>query len=617
MAMPQATTKTKATPKAPAKATTQTTKQKLTALRVAMRARGLAAFHVPSTDPHQSEYVPACWQRRVWMSGFTGSAGELLVTASNAYLWTDGRYFLQATEELRGSGIQLMKMAEPGVPTLAELLQQVLRRGEALGVDPKIVTPAGARALEQATAEAGARVVFTDENLVDLVWTDRPALSAGPVVAHSKKYSGEDTRSKLRRLRAEMKQRGAEAHPINALDAIAWLYNIRGRDVEYNPVVISYALVTMKEATLFVDSAKVSPEVRRALGPDVTVRPYEEFEGAVRQLASRKVKIWIDPTSASRWMLDLAQGAPTVKAMSPVFPMKARKNATEIAGMKASHVRDGVAMVRFLHWLEREAPKRKLTEISAADKLAAIRSEGELFQGLSFRTISGYGAHGAIIHYSVTPETDIPLEPKGIYLVDSGAQYLDGTIDITRTVAMGKGITKEQRDRFTRVLKGHIALARAKFPAGTRALRLDTLARIPLWEAGLDYNHGTGHGVGAYLNVHEGPQSISPWRDQQHPIEEGNIFSNEPGYYEPGVYGIRIESLIVVRRDAALSNGIPWYGFETITMCPIDTRLIEKSLMSKEEVSWLDDYHRTVFRTLSPHLEKADRNWLKSACSAL
>lgn len=595
------------------------TKEKLSALRARMARLDLAAYLVPSADPHLSEYVPPAWKRRAWMSGFTGSAGELLVLRDQAFLWTDGRYFLQAEAELKGSGIRLMRMGDRGVPGLHDFLARNLAEEAVVGVDPRVLSVAESRRLEAALKPVRAEVRYLEENLVDAVWTGRPSLGAAPLCPLAAPFSGESVPAKLKRVRKALEEKRAEAHLLTALDAIAWLFNLRGGDVEFMPVFVAYAIVTRTGATLFVRPEVVTPAVRRALGRGVEIRDYEEFKGEVLQLAASRPRVWLDEGSASRWVLGLLDGCPLVTEPSPVMPMKSRKNGIEIEGMKAAHRRDGVAMVRFLHWLEGAVAAGGVTEISAAGRLAEFRAEGEHFRGLSFDAISGYAGHGAIIHYRVTPETDVPLRPEGIYLIDSGGQYLDGTTDITRTVLLGKSATREQRDRFTRVLKGHIALASARFPAGIAGYRLDTLARQALWEAGLDYNHGTGHGVGAYLSVHEGPQNIGTRAPAQAaPLEPGNILSNEPGFYVDGAYGIRIENLILVVEDAKLSSpGRPWLGFETITLCPIDTRLVEPKLLTAAERKWLDEYHRAVLRALSPHLDVAERAWLKRACAPL
>ncbi len=594
------------------------TREKIAALRRLMEKNRLTAYLVPSTDPHQSEYVPECWRRRPWLSGFTGSAGDVLVTRKEAGLWTDGRYFLQAEEELRGSGIQLYKMGEPDVPTIQEYLARTLKKGDVLGADPQVLSLDRARKLERTLQAAGAALALSVENLVDLLWTDQPPVPAAPIRIQEEKYAGESVRSKLTRLREAMREKKVLAHVLTVLDSIAWLYNIRGRDASYNPVAVAYALVTPKKAFLFIAPAKVPPETARRLGGSVEIRPYHELAGALREMGKRRQRVWIDGETASRWVADLLQGADLVTEASPVVLQKARKNPVEIEGMRQAHVRDGAAMVRFLRWLENEVGKDGLTEISAAEKLEEFRALGDLFQAPSFETISGYGGHGAIVHYRVTEQTDVRLRALGIYLVDSGGQYLDGTTDVTRTVLMGGRATREQKDRFTRVLKGHIALARVRFPKGVRGIRLDTLARLPLWEVGLDYHHGTGHGVGSHLNVHEGPQSISWSRDTGAALEPGNILSNEPGYYQTGDYGFRIENLVlVVDAPRPSKNAPPSLGFETLTLVPIDTRLVEPKLLTPEETKWLNDYHRQVEKTLSPMLDGADRRWLKKACAAI
>jgi Xaa-Pro aminopeptidase len=453
------------------------TRDKIAALRRLMAERGLAAYLVPSTDPHQSEYVPECWRRRAWASGFTGSAGDLLVTVRQAGLWTDGRYFLQAEGQLHGSGIKLFRMGDPGVPTLHAFLAKTLKEGDLLGVDPATVTVAEARRLEAAVKVVHAQVRFLGENLVDAVWSDHPQRPAHSIVTHPRKFAGETVAAKLRVVRAAMVERKAAALVVSVLDQVAWLYNIRGGDVQYNPVAIGYAVVTMKEAFLFAGADTVTPELEKMLAPSVRVRPYELFGDALLALAAEKSRTWIDEGATSRWIADLLAGCELVTEASPILLPRARKNAVEIAGMKAAHVRDGLAMVRFLRWLEQEVPLGTVTELYAANKADAFRAEGPHFRGPSFDTISGYLGDGAIIHYRVTTETDCALKPEGIYLIDSGGQYLDGTTDITRTVLLGKRATKEQKECFTRVLRGHIGLARIAFPAGTRGPRLDTLAR--------------------------------------------------------------------------------------------------------------------------------------------
>lgn len=593
-------------------------KAKLAALRQLMKKHGVAAYLVPSSDDHLNEYVPDCWQRRRWLSGFTGSAGDLVITDKEAGLWTDSRYFLQATQELKGSGIRLRKLAEPGVPSINEYLTATLNEGESLGVDPRVITIDRAKGMEKALKSAGARLNCIDENLIDAIWQDRPAPSNEQIMLHPKKYAGETIASKLRRLRKEMKKDKADAHIVTNLDGIAWLYNIRGRDVDFNPVAISYAIVTQKDAHLYIDLKKVSMSTAKKLGPQVTFRPYKEVAVALRGLASKNSNVLIDETLASRWVADLLDGANLTVKRTPIAMMKSKKNDTEIAGMRAAHIRDGAAMVKFFRWLEESVPGGEVTEISAAERLEAFRMEDKLYQGPSFDTISGYAGHGAIIHYRVTKKSNSKMKPEGLYLIDTGGQYLDGTTDTTRTVPLGKRVSKKIKDQFTRVLKGNIALANAKFPEGTKGIQIDYLARRSLWEVGLNYKHGTGHGVGAFLNVHEGPQSIGPYRDTEAPFEPGNTLSNEPGYYEPGSYGIRTETLILVKKESRLSKkGTPFLQFETLTMCPIDTRPIDVKMLDAAERKWLNDYHKKVYRTLSKLLGPEDRAWLKKACAAI
>ena len=584
-------------------------------LRERMAEHGVAAYLIPSTDPHQSEYVPSCWQRRPWISGFTGSAGDVVISAKDAGLWTDGRYYLQAGAELKGSGVRLFKAADLGTPKPQEWLASTLSKGAKVGYDPRLLSLQQRRDYAQALDERGVELCAIDENLVDAVWDDRPKVPTEQVMALPKKLTGEATASKLRRVRKAMKELGADAHVVTTLDSIAWLFNIRGRDVDFNPVTISYAIVTPDDATLFIDRSKMSDAVIAALGAEVKLRAYEDLGGALAELGAAGRAVLLDPATCNTWVAERCRGAKVIEKASPIPAMKARKNDTEIAGMRAAHVRDGVAVVRFLRWLEEAVPKGSETEISASDKLEALRAEGEHFQGLSFDTISGYAGHGAIIHYRASDASSSRLQARGMYLIDSGGQYLDGTTDITRTVLLGGKATREQRDRFTRVLKGHIALARAVFPKGVSGIRLDTLARLPLWEAGLDYGHGTGHGVGVFLNVHEGPPSISVRGHAA--LEPGNILSNEPGYYEAGAYGIRIENLVLVTEADVRMNGTPFYRFDTLTLCPIDTRLVEPKLLGIEEKRWLNEYHKTVASTLSPLLAPADKRWLRNATKAI
>lgn len=588
--------------------------RRVEALRSEMAQRKLDAYVVPSADPHQSEYVPAPWRRRAFISGFTGSAGVAVITRDAALLWTDSRYWIQASQELPEL-YTLMRQGAPEVPDPDEWLEKELGEGARAGIDPRLLTLARWRELCRGLERAGATLVAVDESLVDRVWKDRPPLPREPVHALAVEHAGRSVDAKLEALRGEMERASCDAHVLTALDSIAWLFNIRGRDVECNPLAVSYASVTPERAHLFIDEAKLSGAVRDHLGPSVRLHAYDAFADHLDELARRRARVWIDPASASRWVAErlapqAGSGARLYEKESPVLLAKAVKNPVELAGMRACHVRDGVALCRFLRWLEDElAAGRRPNEVEAADRLAAFRAEGERFQGISFETISAWGPNAAIVHYAPRRESCATLEPEGLYLVDSGGQYLDGTTDVTRTVALGP-VRDEQRDRFTRVLKGHIAVATARFPEGTAGAALDALARKPLWDAGLVFGHGTGHGVGHYLCVHEGPQSLSP-RSARVALRPGMIVSNEPGYYKHGAYGIRIESLVEIVELPAGPDGSRFYGFETLTLCPIDTRCIDPSLLTDDERAWLDTYHARVRETLTPLLpDPADQAWL-------
>ena len=592
------------------------TRARLARLRDAMRQHEIAAYLVPSSDPHQSEYVPEHWARRQWTSGFTGSAGDLVVGIEGGGLWTDGRYHLQARQQLRGSGIRLFPVGDEGVPTIERHLAKTLPREATVGVDPAVIGMRRARKIARALAPAGVALKAIDENLVDAVRGPVPGRrSRARVVPLPARFAGETSAAKLRRVRRAMREREADALVVTTLDAIAWLFNVRGSDVAYNPVVIAYAVVTPDEAILHVDRGKLDAAAVAHLRRTARIEPYAGIGRTLRGLARRKAAVWVDPETTSLMCARLLDGAKPVLAPSPIARMKARKNEVELAGIRAAHRRDGAAMVRFLHWLERSVPAGGITEMGAAAKLDGLRSESERFRGLSFPTIAGYADHGAIIHYSVDEASNVPLRPEGLFLVDSGAHYLDGTTDVTRTLLLGGRPTEPQRDCYTRVLKGHIAIATARFPAGTTGARLDTLARAALWQSGRDYAHGTGHGVGAFLNVHEGPQSISH-RSTRVALEPGNVQSNEPGYYEPGEFGIRIENLVEVVKDEATAPR-DFLRFETLTLCPVEKRLVDPDLLTAGERGWLDAYHARVLETLGPDLDREDRAWLKRACAPL
>jgi Xaa-Pro aminopeptidase len=570
----------------------------------------VAAYFVPSTDPHQSEYLPDCWQRRRWLSGFSGSAGDLVVTRETAGLWTDGRYFIQAARELEGSTIDLFRVGEPDVPTIPQWLGRTLKKGQRLGVDPRVLSREMAEQLEL----AGVKLKLIDENLVDRLWRDRPPMPKDRLELLGTRFAGETSASKIKRLRREMRERRAQAHVLTSLDCIAWLFNIRGRDVLYNPVVIAQALITPDQAVLFVDPEKLNDRVRRALSKVARLKPYDAFGKALQRL-KRKSRVWVDGPTVNLWVLEQLGHCRVSFARSPVWSMKAMKNPIELAGMRRAHLRDGAALVTFLQRLEQALERgAAITERDAARMLAECRQGGEHYRGESFETIAAYAAHGAIVHYAASESSDARLKRRGLFLLDSGAQYLDGTTDVTRTLLLGPRPTRAQREHFTRVLKGHIALAEVRFPRGTAGRQLDALARRPLWQAGLDYAHGTGHGVGHYLNVHEGPQAISPTRCTGAALEEGNVLSNEPGFYLEGGYGIRIENLMQVIKDEEHSrNGRPFFRFEILTLCPIDRRLIDPALLTDGERQWVNRYHRQVQQTLRPLLSSDAARWLRQA----
>lgn len=588
-------------------------KERVDALRAAFDREQIAAFIIPSTDPHLSEYVAPHWQSREWISGFTGSAGTVVVTRDKAGLWTDSRYFLQAAQQLEGSGIALYKEMLPETPSIPTFLSETLQPGEAVGIDGQVFSVEEALQLEKQLGKKDISVKnITDP--MELIWTDRPAIPEGAAFVYATEYAGKTCQDKLDAIRQEMKKADAEALLVSSLDEIAWALNIRGNDVHCNPVAVSYLIVGEQDAHFFIEPRKVTEELAAHLqASGVSVHDYKEIEAFLSTLQARNILLNPAKTNYAAYSA-ICPDCRIIEGASPVTQLKAIRNNCEIAGIHAAMQRDGVALVKFLKWLEEAVPTGNETEISIDRKLHEFRAAQPLYMGESFDTIAGYKEHGAIVHYEATPETDVPLKPEGFLLLDSGAQYLDGTTDITRTIALGE-LTQEEKTDYTLILKGHIALAMAVFPEGTRGAQLDVLARMPIWQHHMNYLHGTGHGVGHFLNVHEGPQSI---RMNENPVtlRPGMVTSNEPGVYKAGSHGIRTENLVLT-----IPAGEGMFGnylkFETITLCPICKKGIIPELLTAEEREWLDNYHQQVYEKLSPSLNEEEQEWLKEACSKL
>ncbi len=579
-------------------------------LRQELAAQGLDGFIVPRADEHQGEYVPPRGQRLAWLTGFTGSAGLAIVLRNRAALFVDGRYTLQAAAQVDTRSFETHHLIDEPP---ARWLSGALARGAVLGYDPWLHTPHEIERFRAAAQKAGAELRAVAENPLDRVWSERPAAPIAPVVPHAERFAGETGHSKRARLGRALAEEGVAAAVLTMPELIAWLLNIRGGDVPHTPLPLSFAILRQDgSVVLFIDRRKLAPGLERHLGNEVTIMPREELGPALDALATEGGRVQVDPATAACWIFDRLEAAKAQihRAADPCLLPKACKNPIEIDGTRAAHRRDGAALTRFLAWLARDGSKGELAEIAASDRLEAIRRNGEHFRDLSFPTISGAGSNGAIVHYRATQETEKRLEPGTLYLLDSGAQYLDGTTDVTRTVAIGEP-TQEMRDHFTRVLKGHIALALARFPKGTAGTQLDAFARRALWQQGLDYDHGTGHGVGSYLGVHEGPQRISKAPNGQ-ALLPGMIVSNEPGYYKTGAYGIRIENLVLVQpADGAAEREM--LGFETLTLAPIDRNLVEPSLLDDDELAWLDAYHARVRETLTPLVDADTARWLAAA----
>lgn len=584
--------------------------QRLESLREVMRREHLSAFIFPSTDAHQSEYVADHWQGRTWISGFNGSAGTAVVTMKSAALWTDSRYFLAAEEQLKGTEFQLMKLKIEGTPTISEWLAQELQGENAeVGLDGMVNSYHETMGLIADLRKSGGITVRTNFDPLGLIWTDRPAIPANPVEIQPMEFAGESVASKISRIRTALRQRHADGMLISALDDIAWTLNLRGTDVHCVPVFVSYLLISSQQVSLYVDSAKINDEVKAYLTENgISLYPYNKVAEGLKRYSEYNILLDGDETSYFLWKTVKCQEI--IAGNSPVPAMKAQKNDREIAGFRQAMLRDGVAMVKFLRWLKPAVEAGGQTEISIDRKLTSLRAEQHLFRDISFDTIAGYQAHGAIAHYEATPETDVALKPEGLILIDSGAQYQDGTTDITRTIALGP-VTEEMKHVYTLVLKGHIQLELAKFPDGASGTQLDALVRECMWREGYNYLHGTGHGVGSYLSVHEGPHQIRmEWKPT--PLRAGMTVTDEPGLYLSGKFGVRIENTLLIKDYQTTEFG-KFLQMESLTLCPIDLTPVDFSMLQPEEIEWLDIYHRDVFEKLSPYLEGEDLEWLREA----
>ena len=588
---------------------------RVAALRAELARRGLDGFIVPRADRYQNEYVPPSDERLAWISGFTGSAGSAIVLAERAALFVDGRYTLQAREQIDTKLFEIVHLTDT---TPEQWIEKTLRDGEKLGYDPWLHTIDGAERLAKASAAAGATLVPAEPNPLDAVWTDRPPAPLGTVVLHAQKFAGEPAAKKLERIRGELAKLRADALVVSDPHAACWTFNIRGRDVAHTPLALAVAIVPREGTpTLYLDGRKLTNSVRDALVAVADLREPDAFADDLKALGAAARAVRLDPAAAPDAVGRLveASGGKVRRGADPIALMKSIKNATEIAGARAAHRRDGAAVVRFLAWFDREAPRGKLTEIDAVERLEDFRRDTGLLKDISFPTIAGFGPDGAIVHYRVTTKTNRRVASSSLFLLDSGAQYEDGTTDITRTLKVG-AVSAEMRDRFTRVLRGHIAIARAVFPQGASGAQIDSFARAPLWAAGLDFEHGTGHGVGSYLSVHEGPPRIAKLGTTA--LKPGMILSNEPGYYKAGAYGIRIENLVLAVAAPPVRGGEkPLIAFETLTLAPIERALIDPAAMTAEEIAWLDAYHARVRKELSPLLDRDTRAWLARATKPL
>ena len=586
--------------------------QRLEALREVMRREKLDAFIFPSTDPHNSEYVPDRWKGREWISGFNGSAGTAVVTMNSAALWTDSRYFIAAADQLSGTEFQLMKLKIEGTPTISEWLGSELREVNSaqVGVDGMCNSAANVEALVSDLRREGGITVRTNLDPLDIVWTDRPQIPASKVEIQPVELAGETVASKLTRIRKALRDLHADGMLMSALDDVAWTLNLRGTDVHCTPVFVSYLLISTTSATLYINKEKLTPEVEAHLeSQGVKMAGYDDVRKGIKEYA--EYNILLDPNETNYTLSRLVDVQEVIRHKSPIPAMKAIKNEAEIRAYRSAMLKDGIALVKFLRWLKPAVEAGGQTEISIDKKLTSLRAEQPLFRDISFDTIAGYGAHGAIVHYEATPETDIPLEPHGLLLLDSGAQYQDGTTDITRTIALGP-VSDYEKHIYTLVLKGHIQLEICKFPSGASGTQMDILAREAMWREGLNYLHGTGHGVGSYLSVHEGPHQFRlEWVPA--PFLENMTVTDEPGIYLAGQFGVRIENTLLISHYKDTEFG-KFLQFESLTLCPIDTTPVVKEELLPEEVAWLNEYHQHVYDVLAPHLDdEGDKEWLRKA----
>ncbi len=588
----------------------------LEALRLELQRLELTGFIVPHADEYQNEYVPACAERLAWLTGFTGSAGTAIVLAQEAAMFVDGRYTLQVADQVDAHDFTFN---HSGDHPPATWLEYHVRPSNRIGYDPCLHTPRDLKRYQTVCERTEAQLIPCSPNPIDQVWRARPSVPMGLIQPHLLEYSGKSSQEKREELSQNFRNEGIDAAVISAPDSIAWLLNIRGADVSHTPLPLCQAIMySTGRVVVFVDSRKLSPGLASHLGPDVLLESPDVFEGALQQLGQQGQRVLCDPTRTNTWIFSTlaTNGAHLVNADDPCSLPKACKNSVEIRGAYAAHERDGVAVCQFLAWLDRETPSGHVTELQASGYLDECRQQQAFWEDASFPTISGAGSNGAIVHYHSTPETDRLLEPGTLYLVDSGGQYLDGTTDITRTVAIGEP-TEEHRDRYTRVLQGHIALATAKFPEGTTGSQLDALARAPLWAMGLDYDHGTGHGVGSFLGVHEGPQRIAKSANDV-ALKPGMIVSNEPGYYKTGAFGIRLENLVVVKREnMPKDSNCSFLAFDTLTVVPFDRKLIDVDLLSRQEREWVNAYQARVWQCLESQVATATRRWLEQATQLL